>query len=215
MCLFSKEIRSPCSSFTSSRLHRNLDDSVTSRSRVVCQEALKMIFISSNIELQIYGLKRVSLRTYECTGSTQSVGELTGSVQLSPVATFPRLTVATAPPLTVDAELTRSGRLSSTASPSPPTETTLPPWVYRLPHLERVTVSRVLVPPPHCVFASPNRKEAPRIHLARELDCLNLHHLMLSAHHPMLTHALSCSLSLLTCPLCHQASLFSESPLSF
>lgn len=43
MCLFSKEIRSPCSSFTSSRLHRNLDDSVTSRSRVVCQEVLKMI----------------------------------------------------------------------------------------------------------------------------------------------------------------------------
>ncbi|KAH0862683.1 hypothetical protein HID58_079894 [Brassica napus] len=155
MCLFSKEIRSPCSSFTSSRLHRNLDESVTSRSRVVCQEALKMIFISSNIELQIYGLKLVSLRTYECTGSTQSVGELTGSVQLSPVATIPRLTVATAPPLTVDAELTRSGRLSSTASPSPPTETTSPPWVYRLPHLERVTVSRVLVPPVHC-RPSPN-----------------------------------------------------------
>ncbi|CAN6846380.1 unnamed protein product [Brassica oleracea var. botrytis] len=171
MCLFSKEIRSPCSSFTSSRLHRNLDDSVTSRSRVVCQEALKMIFISSNIELQIYGLKIVSLRTYECTGSTQSVGELIGSVRLSPVTTIPRLTVATALPLTVDAELTRSGRLSSTASPSPPTETTSPPWVYRLPHLERVTVSRVLVPPPHCVFASPNQKEAPRIHLARELDC--------------------------------------------
>ncbi|KAF2586519.1 hypothetical protein F2Q70_00035087 [Brassica cretica] len=137
MCLFSKEIRSPCSSFTSSRLHRNLDDSVTSRSRVVCQEALKMIFISSNIELQIYGLKIVSLCTYECTGSTQSVGELTGSVRLSPVATIPRLTVATAPPLTVDAEITRSGRLSSTASPSPPTETTSPPWVYRLPHLEK------------------------------------------------------------------------------
>ncbi|CAG7896177.1 unnamed protein product [Brassica rapa] len=171
MCLFSKEIRSPCSSFTSSRLHRNLDDSVTSRSRVVCQEVLKMIFISSIIELQIYGLKLVSLRTYECTGSTQSVGELTGSVRLSPVATIPRLTVATAPPLTVDAELTRSGRLSSTASPSPPTETTSPPWVYRLPYLERVTVSCVLVPPPHCVFASPNWKEAPRIHLARELDC--------------------------------------------
>ncbi|CAN6995336.1 unnamed protein product [Brassica rapa subsp. trilocularis] len=171
MCLFSKEIRSPCSSFTSSRLHRNLDDSVTSRSRVVCQEVLKMIFISSNIELQIYGLKLVSLRTYKCTGSTQSVGELTGSVRLSPVATIPRLTVATAPPLTVDAELTRSGRLFSTASPSPPTETTSPPWVYRLPYLERVTISRVLVPPPHCVFASPNRKEAPRIHLARELDC--------------------------------------------
>ncbi|CAG7885666.1 unnamed protein product [Brassica rapa] len=171
MCLFSKEIRSPCSSFTSSRLHRNLDDSVTSRSRVVCQEVLKMIFISSNIELQIYGLKLVSLRTYKCTGSTQSVGELTGSVRLSPVATIPRLTIATAPPLTVDAELTRSGRLSSTASPSPPTETTSPPWVYRLPYLERVTISRVLVPPPHCVFASPNRKEAPRIHLARELDC--------------------------------------------
>ncbi|KAG5377975.1 hypothetical protein IGI04_025817 [Brassica rapa subsp. trilocularis] len=171
MCLFSKEIRSPCSSFTSSRLHRNLDDSVTSRSIVVCQEVLKMIFISSNIELQIYGLKLVSLRTYKCTGSTQSVGELTGSVRLSPVATIPRLTVATAPPLTVDAELTRSGRLFSTASPSPPTETTSPPWVYRLPYLERVTISRVLVPPPHCVFASPNRKEAPRIHLARELDC--------------------------------------------
>ncbi|KAH0936444.1 hypothetical protein HID58_013561 [Brassica napus] len=100
MCLFSKEIRSPCSSFTSSRLHRNLDDSVTSRSRVVCQEVLKMIFISSNIELQIYGLKLVSLRTYKCTGSTQSVGELTGSVRLSPVATIPRLTIATAPPLT-------------------------------------------------------------------------------------------------------------------
>ncbi|CAN7124665.1 unnamed protein product, partial [Brassica rapa subsp. narinosa] len=166
MCLFSKEIRSPCSSFTSSCLHRNLDDSVTSRSRVVCQEVLKMISISSNIELQIYGLKLVSLRTYEGTGSTQFVGELTGSVRLSPVATIPRLTVAT-----VDAELTRSGRLSSTASPSPPTETTSPPWVYRLPFLERVTVSRVLVPPPHCVFASPNWKEAPRIHLARELDC--------------------------------------------
>ncbi|KAF3598561.1 hypothetical protein F2Q69_00036001 [Brassica cretica] len=130
-----------------------------------------MIFISSNIELQIYGLKIVSLRTYECTGSTQSVGELIGSVRLSLVATIPRLTVATALPITVDAELTRSGRLSSTASPSPPTETTSPPWVYRLPHLERVTVSRVFVPPPHCVFASPNQKEAPRIHLARELDC--------------------------------------------
>ncbi|CAF2197141.1 unnamed protein product [Brassica napus] len=77
MCLFSKEIRSPCSSFTSSRLHRNLDDSVTSRSRVVCQEVLKMIFISSIIELQIYGLKLVSLRTHLMYGSTQSVGELT------------------------------------------------------------------------------------------------------------------------------------------
>ncbi|CAN6925706.1 unnamed protein product [Brassica oleracea] len=171
MCLFSKEIRSPCSSFTSFGLHRNLDDFVTSRSRVVCQEALKMIFISSNIELQIYGLKLVPLRTYECTGSTQSVGELTGSVRLSPVATIPRLIVATAPPLTVDAELTRFGRLSSTAYPSPPIETTSPPWVYRLPYLERVTVSRVLVPPSHCVFASLNRKEAPRIQLARELDC--------------------------------------------
>ncbi|CDY37425.1 BnaC08g45630D [Brassica napus] len=108
MCLFSKEIRSPCSSFTSSHLHCNLDDFVTSRSRVVCQEALKMIFISSNIELQIYCLKLVSLRTYECIGSTQSVGELTGSVRLSHVATIPRLTVATAPPLTVDVELIRS-----------------------------------------------------------------------------------------------------------
>ncbi|CDY27074.1 BnaA02g10940D [Brassica napus] len=197
MCLFSKEIRSPCSSFTSSRLHRNLDDSVTSRSRVVCQEVLKMIFISSNIELQIYGLKLVSLRTYECTGSTQSVGELTGSVRLSPVATIPRLTVATAPPLTVDAELTRSGRLSSTASPSPPTETTSPPWVYRLPYLERVTKLRESIS--HGNLTVPMG--------------LNLHHLMLSAHHPMLTHALSSSLSLLTRPLCHQAPLFSESPL--
>ncbi|KAG2294121.1 hypothetical protein Bca4012_004773 [Brassica carinata] len=45
-----------------------------------------------------------------------------------------------------------------------------PPWVYCLPHLGRVTVSHVLAPPLHCVFASPNQKEAPRIHLAHELD---------------------------------------------